>query len=193
MKQIANFLSNKFLQFSKLSKFFKKNEDGAVAVEFGFIGLPFFLLIFGILEVAMVFYAEINLNHATNETARKVRTLQAEIKTSGDFVQDVCNTIVFFPNCMSKLKVEVRVHDDFEAIDKTNPLNDDGDLSDNFIFNLGGPGSVITVRTFAEWDLFAKLPDFGLSNMSNGNRLVEGFAAFRNEPLGIAAATPSGT
>ncbi len=193
MKQVTNFLTNKFLRFTKLSKLFKENEDGTVAVEFGFIGLPFFLLVFGILEVAMVFYAEINLNHATNETARKIRTLQSDIKTSSDFVQDVCNTIVFFPDCMSKIRIEVRVHDDFEAIDKTNPFKDDGDLQDSFIFNLGGPGSVITVRTFAEWDLFAKLPDFGLSNMSNGNRLIEGFAAFRNEPLGISSATPSGT
>ena len=181
MKQTTNFLSNKFLQFTKLSKLFKKNEDGAVAVEFGFIGLPFFLLLFGILEVAMVFYAEINLTHATNDTARKVRTLQSNINSVDSFVQDVCSKIVFFPDCNGKLKVEVQVYNDFESINPTTPLDDDGELKDSFIFNLGGPGSVITVRTFAEWDLFAKLPDLGLSNMSNGNRLIEGFAAFRNE------------
>ena len=192
MKTAANFVSKKFLKFIHLSKLWKKNEDGAVAVEFAFIGLPFFLLVFGILEVAMVFYAEINLNHATNETARRVRTLQAAITTSDDFVQDICRTIVFFPNCNSNIKIEVRVHDDFENIDKTIPINEEGELKENFIFNLGGPGSVITVRTFAEWDLFAKLPDLGLSNMSNGNRLIEGFSAFRNEPLGISTTTPSG-
>ena len=200
MRSAVHYLSQKFHQITQLSKLFKKNEDGVVAVEFAFISVPFLIFTFTILEVALVFYAEINLTHATNETARRVRTLQSAISSPQDFVEDVCNRVFFFPDCLNKLKVEVRVHDSFSNINELNPLNGDGELKENFIFNLGGPGSVITVRTFAEWDLIAQFPKFtidnkevaiGLGNMANGNRLVEGFAAFRNEPLGISSAVPS--
>ncbi len=165
----------------RLTRRFKRNQSGVVAVEFAFIGLPFLLLTFAIIEVSFVFMGDINITHATSDTARKVRTGQAGINTVGAFIDDVCSQVVFLPNCNSKLKADVRVYDDFESINKDSALDNDGNLRDDFIFNKGGPGSVITVRTFYEWDLFASLPNLGLGNMPNGNRLVEGFAAFRNE------------
>ena len=159
----------------------KKNDDGTVAIEFAFIGLPFLLLCFAILETGLVFMADINLTHATSDTARKVRTHQSGIDTVEKFITDVCDKIVFIPNCTAKLKAEVKVYNDFASISNDSPLNESGELKDTYIFNKGGPGSVITVRTFFEWTIFASLPDIGLGNMPNGNRLMEGFAAFRNE------------
>lgn len=169
------------IRLLKSIKNFNRNDDGSMIIEFGVIGVPFFLLLFAVLEVSMVFFAEVNITHATGDTARKVRTLQAEINTIEAFKNDVCSQVVFIPQCNSKLKVEVRVFDNFSTIDSTDPLDNNGDVKDNFIFDLGQPGSVITVRTFLEWDLFANLPDLGLGNMPNGNRLIEGFAVFRNE------------
>ena len=160
---------------------FKRNQDGVVAVEFAFIGLPFLLLTFAIIEIAFVFMADINITHATSDSARKVRTGQAGISTVSEFINDVCSQVVFLPNCTAKMKADVRVYNSFDAINNDSALDEDGDLRDDFVFNKGGPGSVITVRTFYEWDLFASVPDLGLGNMPNGNRLVEGFAAFRNE------------
>jgi Flp pilus assembly protein TadG len=158
-----------------------RNEDGVVAIEFAMVGLPFLMLSFAILELGLVFMADVNLTHATSDSARKVRTHQAGIDTVDKFIEDVCDTIIFIPSCKSKLKAEVKVYDDFESISRDSPLNESGNLKDTYIFNKGGPGSVITVRTFYEWDMFVSLPDIGLGNMTNGNRLMEGFAAFRNE------------
>jgi len=181
-KKTASHLPKLYLRLAQHSKLFKKNQDGVMAVEFALVALPFLLLMFAIFEIALVFFAEINITDATSETARKIRTQQTEIATITDFKNDVCSQIFFIPNCQGKLQAEVKVFNSFDSINKTDPLNDQGELEENFTFNLGGPGSVITVRTFIEWDLFAKLPSLGLSNMSNNNRLIQGIAVFRNEP-----------
>lgn len=181
MRSPSKLFKRAHYQLLRTSRRFKKNDDGSLMIEFGFVGIPFFALLFAVLEVSLVFFAEVNITHATGDTARKVRTLQDSINTIDAFKADVCSQVIFVPNCNSKLKVEVRVFNDFSTIDSTDPLDNNGALKDSFIFDLGQPGSVITVRTFLEWDLFASLPDMGLGNMANGNRLIEGFAVFRNE------------
>lgn len=166
-----------------LTQSFKKNSEGAVALEFGFIAFPFFLLLFAILEISLVFMAEINLAHATAETARKLRTGQTGIETLEKFKKDICNNVVFIPNCEAKIKVEVRTYTNFSSVDTSITLTDDGGLNDeNFLFQSVPPNTIATVRTFFEWELFAKIPDLGLGNLPNNNRLVQGFTAFRSEP-----------
>lgn len=171
-----------YIKSLRLVQKFKKDVEGVVAVEFAFIGLPFFLLLFGILEISLIFMAEINLAHATADTARKLRTGQAGIDTLSAFKQDICANVVFVPNCLSKVKVEVRTYPDFASIDTSFNVNSDGGLDDNFLFDSVPPGSIATVRTFIEWEIFAKIPDLGLGNLPNNNRLVQGFSAFRSEP-----------
>lgn len=162
---------------------FKQDAKGVVAVEFALVGLPFFLLIFAILEISLVFMAEINLTHATTDTARKLRTGQPGLETLNKFKEDICSNVIFIPDCLSKIKVEVRTYPDFASIDTSILLTEEGSLNDeNFLFNSVPAGTIATVRTFIEWDLFAKIPDLGLGNLPNNNRLVQGFAAFRSEP-----------
>jgi len=40
----------------RLAKRFKKNDDGATAVEFAFVALPFFALLFGIMEPTLLWF-----------------------------------------------------------------------------------------------------------------------------------------
>lgn len=170
-----------YLKTLRLSRNFKKDNEGVVAIEFALIGLPFFLLLFAILEISLIFMAEINLAHATADTARKLRTGQAGIETLANFKADICSNVIFVPNCISKLKVEVKAYNNFSSIDTSYSTTEDGSLEDNFVFETVTPGGIATVRTFIEWDLFAKVPDIGLGNLPNNNRLVQGFAAFRKE------------
>lgn len=168
-------------KFKRSCHHLMSNEDGVVAVEFAFVGLPFLLVSFAILELGLIFMADVNLTHATSDTARKVRTHQSGIDTVDKFIEDVCSNVVFIPKCASKLKAEVKVYNDFASISADSPLNESGSLKDSYVFNKGGPGSIITVRTFYEWEIFASIPNIGLGNLPNGHRLMEGFAAFRNE------------
>jgi hypothetical protein len=53
-----------------------------------------------------------------------------------------------------------------------------------FAYEPGEASYVVIFRAFYEWNITAKLPkEIGLSNMSNGNRLLAATAVFRNEPF----------
>ena len=58
-----------------------RRQDGAVAVEFGLVAAPFLLLVFAIMETAIVFFAGQTLETAVADSARLILTGQAQ--TSG--------------------------------------------------------------------------------------------------------------
>ena len=57
----------------RFAKRFTRNEDGATAIEFAIVALPFFALLFGILELAVVFFINSALVQATAEAGRVLR------------------------------------------------------------------------------------------------------------------------
>jgi hypothetical protein len=81
------------------------------------------------------------------------------------------------------LQVDVRTFSNFSDIENNSPVPLDGDqeLVDNFSFSQGGPRSIVLVSTFYQWPLFTGITSLSLSNMADGDRLLRGSAAFRNE------------
>ena len=59
-----------------------KNGRGAVAVEFALLAIPFFVVLFGILETGYLFLVAIVLEGATADGARQIRT--GFVQQSGD-------------------------------------------------------------------------------------------------------------
>jgi hypothetical protein len=59
---------------SNLLKRFRKQEDGAAAVEFAMIALPFFALIFAVFELAIFFFASRYIEDGLFNASRKVLT-----------------------------------------------------------------------------------------------------------------------
>ena len=57
---------------------FARDERGATAIEFALLALPFFTLIFAILETSIVFLAGQILDSAVQDASRKIRTGQAQ-------------------------------------------------------------------------------------------------------------------
>ncbi len=98
------------------------------------------------------------------------------------FKGEVCKQLTAPISCAG-LRLDVRHFSNFSSADLTTPLDDSGKLKTSFTYDPGGPGEIVVVRAFFEWDLIAKMPkDIALSNMDNGNRLLMSTAAFRNEP-----------
>jgi Flp pilus assembly protein TadG len=60
--------------FKKRAKALRKREDGATAVEFALVALPFFGLVFAILELAIFFFASRYLEDAVFNMGRKILT-----------------------------------------------------------------------------------------------------------------------
>lgn len=104
---------------------FAQARRGATAVEFAIIALPFCVLLFGIIELGLVFMVSVTLQNATDSAARHIRT--GQFQTSGsnakaDFKTLVCNRMSWLATpCTSKLTVAVQTFANFAAASGSNP------------------------------------------------------------------------
>lgn len=132
-------------------------------------------LLLAILEVGAVYFTNFQLEAATAQGARLIRTGQAQAQSfnAAKFNTEVCKH-VNAPITCSALMLDVRHYSSFSGAgaDLTNPVDANGNLKTNFTYDPGVGGDVIVARAFYEWNLTAKQPkDIALSNMNNGDRL----------------------
>ena len=80
---------------------FAQNRRGAAAVEFALIAAPFFFLIFGLLEVCLIFIMSTVMEHAVSEAARPLRTGEAQQAGMTDiqFRQALCSEFFGILEC----------------------------------------------------------------------------------------------
>ena len=163
---------------------FVRRQDGAVAVEFGLILLPFLALMFGIMETALVFFADQTLETAVADSARLIMTGQAQQGsfTQAQFKSAVCAKILGLFDCANGIKIDVKTYSNFSSISTAKPFDANGNLLNNFGYTPGAPGDIVVVRLMYEWPIYVSLLGFNLADMAGGKRLIIATAAFRNEP-----------
>ena len=163
---------------------FARQQDGAAAIEFGLVAVPFLALIFAILETAMVFFAGQSLEAAVAVSARLIMTGQAQNAgwTQAAFKTQVCNNIVALFDCANKLYVNVQTYTDFNSSTATPPYNNGQLDTTKMQYTPGTQGSVVVVSLYYQWPIYVSLLSNNLSNQSGNNRLLVATAAFRNEP-----------
>lgn len=171
---------------ARLLRAVRHSKRGATLIEFAMVMVPFFVLLFGIFEVGFVFWGTYELENATFDAARLIRTGQAQsggIDEAG-FKTQICSRVLLLANCNAKLRVDVQYYDSFASLDPPSPLDDDGNLKkDGFSYSPGGAEKMVLVTSFYEWPLLNIISGMSLSNMASGNRLLRAAAAFRNEPF----------
>ncbi len=161
-----------------------RRQDGAVAVEFGLVAVPFLALVFAIIETALVFFAGQTLETAAADSARLIMTGQAQLQglNQSTFKNAVCTKIHGVLNCNNGVYVDVRTFTSFGNVSLTNPVDANGNLVTNFVYQPGGPGAIVVVRLMYQWPVYVSLLGLnGLSNMSGNKRLLISTVAFRNE------------
>jgi len=164
---------------------FRRDNSGASALEFALVAVPLIMLLFGILQVGLIYFGNLALENAASQGARLIRTGQAQNQgfDAAAFKQEVCEHLPAFLPC-SKLEVDVRRFTNFGSTQLTSPLDGNGKLKQNFSFEPGNGGDVVLVRAFYPWELTAAFPSFlRMSNMADNNRLLIATVAFRNEPF----------
>jgi len=164
---------------------FGRDETGATAVEFGLIALPFFALLFAILETGLVFFAGQTLETAVANVSRTIRTGQAQQQGLDltAFRNQICAQISALMSC-SGLSLDVRTYASFSSVNLANPINSQGKLdTSNFTYDAGNGGDIVVVRAFYEWPTYSRMLGFNLSNLADGNHLLAAAAAFKNEPF----------
>ncbi len=170
----------------KLKQFIHCN-NGANAIEFAIVAPLFLLIIFSIFEVGFIFITDITMENALNNSARQVRTGQSQndgAMTAEIFKTNLCAQTYNIVNC-DNVNVEVNVFESFEDSQNLPDLLDvDGELNNNAVFNMGGAGSIIIIRTTYIYDIvnpFGNLTQ--LSNYGDNQYLQVHIAAFINEPF----------
>lgn len=166
-------------------RWLQRDERGATLLEFTIVLVPFFVLLFGIFEVAFVFWASYELENATDDAARMIRTGQVQTGKLDEtaFKQQLCSHVSVLVNCTSKLRIDVQSCDSFAALSPPSAFNSDGTLKSGLSFAPGAPNQVVLVTAFYEWPLMNVIAGISLSNMASGNRLLRASSAFRNEPF----------
>ena len=162
-----------------------RQQDGAVAVEFGLVAAPFLALVFAIMETAIIFFAGQALETAVADSARLIMTGQAQNASysASTFKNAVCAKIFGLFDCQNGVYVDVQKFSSFANVTNNSPVSN-GTFTPPNNYTPGGPGDIVMVRLFYQWPVYVSLLGFNLSNLNGGKRLLAATAAFRNEPYG---------
>lgn len=163
-------------------KRFCRKQDGAAAVEFAIIGLPFFGLLLIIFETAAVIFTDIALQNGVTETARLIRTGQVQTQgiNQGQFKQLLCENVASIVDC-SQIRLEVSKSPTL-PIPGANIMTVADEAPQSF--EAGGPSEWVLVQARYDWKLMVPAISM-MGNAGEGKlrRLTAG-ALFRNEPYG---------
>lgn len=185
---------------------FKKDDDGVVALEFAIVAVPFFALMFGTIELAIVFFLGSSLKSATFEASRLVRTGQFMTGDADEFKTQVCENMLTGSSastaeCESRLTVKVQsltnfyTTTNFSGADNSDEIqrDEDGDpvLDDNgntiaiSSYEATTGGQIVMVRVRYDHPLTVPGEWTQLSNVEGENtRRITAISIFRNEPFG---------
>jgi Flp pilus assembly pilin Flp len=167
-----------------------RDQNGAAAVEFSFVALPFFMLMFAILETSLVFFAGQTLQTAVTDASRMIMTGQANKFEPDAFKSEVCKGILSLFDC-NGAHIDVRTFTSFSAISLPKPVNGTGAFDPNMLsYSKSAAGDVVVVRVFYKWPVFLSLYGFNLADLPDNHRLLSAAAVFRNEPFAAGSASP---
>ncbi|AXA40768.1 TadE/TadG family type IV pilus assembly protein [Rhizobium leguminosarum] len=191
----------RFSRFRALAR----SRDGAAAIEFALLAIPYFLVIFAILETFVAFAAEELVSNGVDTMSRRMRTGQITYNlgrttdmNQAQFRQAFCDEISILVRCSasevatpSKLYLDVQTFSTFSAIPTTIPkLSTDKYADINtaaFKYAPGGAGTINMIRAYYRWEIITDLvrPYITTIRPSDGSMpsqyLIVATAAFQNE------------
>ena len=182
-----------------------RDREGAAALEFALLAVPFMLMIFAIFETFLAFAGEQLMANAVETMARKLRTGEITFGqgkptdvTEAEFRQMFCDEIEIFGMCSAteatapeKLYLDVRQFASFADMPRGVPkistdVYSDLDTSD-FAFSPGGPESKNMLRAYYRWQIMTDLMRPYITNIRPADKpmptdfLIVQTAAFVNE------------
>jgi Flp pilus assembly protein TadG len=188
-----------------------RNEDGVTAIEFAMVGMPFFMMLFGIMGVGLYFFSVFNLENALEQASRKLRTGEAQAagktKTAAeqqaDFKTSVCGLVAPFLDCDGKLRVQVvnvttRATAAAAAVpptpvqlptvatcrEKLTPTSDDTLIATaRTSFDAVDKSETVVVTLCYQMDLLQSIPFIKLGNMPDGSMMLQAAIVFKAEPF----------
>ena len=156
-------------------------------MEFALLAFPFFILLFGILEIGMLLLLDAVVETAVSDAGRLVRTGQAQQDNMDrDAIKlKLCARMsVFAADCPSRAFIDVRVVDNFSTPPgpDADPLASGAFDVSKTIYQPGGPGDRVLVRIWYKQPIITPLIAQAVSRTTDNNAYLTTALAFRNEP-----------
>jgi Flp pilus assembly protein TadG len=182
-----------------------RSNDGAAAIEFAILAIPYFLIIFAIIETFVAYTAEQLVSNATDNLSRQLRTGQITAglgrttdKTRTEIRQIFCEDVSILIQCSPEeiatpnlLQLDIRSFATFADIPTTIPRKSADNYADidttGFGYSPGGPKSINMVRAYYRWQVITDLVRPYITNIrpSDGSLpnhfLIVATSAFQNE------------
>jgi Flp pilus assembly protein TadG len=175
--------------FSRYERF-RTATEGATAVEFAMVAVPFFLFVFMLTGFALYFFTMNSLDKGVDTVSREIRTGQAQKAdmTVKQFKDKVCLYSGNWVDC-NKASVFVDKPASWSALQQRNCFKPDGTVvtntasgTDKIAQYSGTAGDVVLVTICYQWDFARKIPFIsalpGIENMTKLQTTI----AFRTEP-----------
>ena len=171
----------------RLSRRFRRREDGTASIEFVILFMPFMLLLSSTYEIGMANVRHVMLERGTDLAVRQIRLNTGAPPSKEDIRRMVCNGAGIIPDCLNVLEIEL------QSVDKAtwamppreaSCIDRDEAIQPVVKYENGLQNEMMMIRFCAVIDpLF---PSFGLGytmpkDASGGYRLVS-MTAFVNEP-----------
>jgi hypothetical protein len=170
---------------------YRNDAGGAAAIEFAIVALPFLGLIFGILELALVFFTSAVMTNAMSDTGRLVRVGAFQgCGSASEFKALVCDKMSNLMNCEANLRIDLSTANGFQSItlpdpgmSGLDPDDEDAKIVDGTYENTG-PSDPVVMRGTFYYPL--ALPNFmtRLESIPGSRRhVISATTAFRTEPF----------
>jgi Flp pilus assembly protein TadG len=171
---------------------FGRDREGATAIEFTLLAIPFSMLVFAILECCISFAAQEVMANATDDVARQIRTgqlLKANI-TEASLKKALCDRmeIMVAKGCPGLL-VDLQSRGTFLElaalkVKLTGPDADSLEVdTTGFGVAPGGPLTKNMLRVFYPWPVMTDLLAAAMSNLKDKKTLHFATVTWQNEPF----------
>ncbi|HEU4960924.1 MAG TPA: TadE/TadG family type IV pilus assembly protein [Sphingomonas sp.] len=162
-----------------------RDRRGATIIEFALVAAPFIALILATIQTSIVFFAQQTLETTAEKTARQLVTDQAQQSgmSQQDFQATACSNLPAFMQC-ANLMVDVQNADSFDDIDTAAPTltyDSKGNVTNNWQFNPGPPGSIVVMRTMYLFPVISGPLGLAFANSQGGKRLLVATSVFKSE------------
>lgn len=185
---------HRWIHWRKKARRFGDARQGSTAIEFAIVSVPFFLLMFGLIEVLMIGFAQTSLDFAVSNTGREIRTGRVQLNgvTEGEVRDELCGNVNNFMvlTCDGNLFIDVDRYPSFvaAAAGTTNPIDGSGNFqTGDFGFNPGNGSDIIVVRAYYRWEVVTPVFERLFANTNSGQRILISTMMFRNEPFGATS------
>jgi len=147
------------------------NQDGATAIEFALLSIPYVFLVVGIIEIAIMFAGASLLEGATNSAARLVRTGQIQDAADPEiaFRNALCQYTTAIVRCNEIVFESIPIESFLDADDLDPVYDEDGNMESQG-FDPGGSNDRVLIRVSYNYTM---LTPFIGPLLSGGDNIIQ--------------------